>query len=192
VTISGEVRAPRLTKEGRREQLLDAAAAIVVELGCDALTMERLGERAGVSKALPYSHFDNADDVLVALYFRFVGALGARVIDTVEHAAPGDDLAAAVVNSYFDAVFDLGPALAAVSAPGSRASELADASDSVGPDFVTDLLVDHFAVARSRARAAAPVLLSALVGAASAWGAGRGSRADLEVISVAVLRACVG
>jgi AcrR family transcriptional regulator len=192
VTISGGARAPRLTKEGRREQLLDAAAEIVIELGCDALTMERLGERAGVSKALPYSHFDNADDVLVALYFRYVGTLGARVIDTVVAAGPGDDLATAVVTGYFDAVFDLGPALAAVSAPGSRASELADSSSSIGPDFVADLLVDHFAVDPVRARAAAPVLLSALVGAASAWGAGRGSRTDLEAISIAVLRACVG
>jgi len=185
------IRSPRLSKHDRREQLLDAAAKLVVELGADALTMERLGEWAGVSKALPYSHFDNADDVLVALYFRYVGELGGRVLAAVEQASDVDDLAVVVVDSYFDAVLDLGPALGALSSPGSRASALADADSRVGPDFVADLLVDHFSMSEARAQATAPILLGALVAAAGAWGNGRGTRDELEAISIAVLRSCV-
>ena len=53
--------------EDRRDHLLDEAAAILVAHGAAVLTMERLAESAGVSKALPYKHFDNVQHVLVAL-----------------------------------------------------------------------------------------------------------------------------
>ncbi len=191
MTSTGTPRPTRLTKEDRREQLLDAAATLIVELGPDALTMERLGERSGVSKALPYSHFDNADDVLMALYFRYVGELGIRVIAALEQARHDDDLVVTVVGAYFDAVFDLGPALGVLSSPGSRAASLADADSRIGPDFVADLLVEHFAVPSPRAQAAAPIVLGALVAAANAWGDGHGTRLEVESISVEVFRSCI-
>jgi AcrR family transcriptional regulator len=192
VTSPGSPRSVRLSRADRRAQLLDAAAALVVELGSEALTMERLGEWAGVSKALPYSHFGNADDVLVALYYRYIGELGDRVLGAIEQVDADDDLAVIAVRAYFDAVLDLGPILGVLSSPGSRAAALADTDARIGPDFVTRLLVEHFDVPAQRAQVAAPIVLGALVAAASAWGQGRGTRTELESISVEVLRSCVG
>ncbi len=46
--------------------------------------MEGIAARGGVSKALPYRHFDNADDVLMALYQREMALLAERVTARLE------------------------------------------------------------------------------------------------------------
>ena len=56
---------PRLTRAQRRDHLLDAAAELVGLKGVGAVTMEGVAARAGVSKALPYTHFDDATDLLM-------------------------------------------------------------------------------------------------------------------------------
>lgn len=188
---SGPKTRSRLSREARREQLLDAATKLLVAKGSTAVTMERLAEWAGVSKALPYVHFDNRDEVLVALYRRVVGELGQRVLRALETSEPGADKVAVVVRTYLDTVADLGPVLGAVTAPGSQSSALADGDKRVGPRFVSRILVDHFDLPRSRADAAAPILLAALTGAVASWVDRDGSRAQVEEMSIAVMRALV-
>jgi AcrR family transcriptional regulator len=63
-----EERVKRLSKEARREQLLEAAMAIAAESGVDALTLGSLAERAGVSKPVAYEHFGTRAGLLIALY----------------------------------------------------------------------------------------------------------------------------
>ena len=181
----------RLTRDARREQLLDAAAQLLVERGAGAVTMERVAEWAGVSKALPYSHFENSDEVLIALYQRVVGELGARILQAVEAADPGTDRVPIVVATYLDTVADLGPVLKAVTAPGSHSAELADGDARIGPRFVARLLRDHFDVPKARAEAAAPVLLAALTGAVAAWSDRVARRGEVEEMSIAVVRALI-
>ena len=151
--------------------------------------MERVAEYAGVSKALPYSHFDNSDDVLVALYQRVVGELGERILHALEGAPAEADLVDLVVRSYFDTVVDLGPVLAAVTAPGSPSSRLANGDQRLGPRFVAHLLTEHFGVPKARAKTIAPVALSGLLGATAAWADGVASRRQAEDMSVTVMRA---
>lgn len=153
--------------------------------------MERVAEWAGVSKALPYAHFDNSDDMLVALYQRVVGTLGDRIITALESAATDDDLVAVLVEAYLDTVVDLGPVLGAVTAPGSLTVELADDGRRVGPQFAARVLRDHFGVPADRARAAAPVILAALTGAVRAWADGEADRDAATEMSTAVLRALI-
>ncbi|HET6795150.1 MAG TPA: helix-turn-helix domain-containing protein, partial [Acidimicrobiales bacterium] len=69
----------RLTRQERRGQLLDAGAAIVVESGADSLTMEGVAVRAGVSKALPYQHFQDAEDLLTELATREASIIADRI-----------------------------------------------------------------------------------------------------------------
>ncbi len=181
----------RLSREARREQLLDAAADLLVDRGATAVTMERLAEWAGVSKALPYSHFENSDDVLVAVHDRVVRQLGSRVLDALENSGPDDDRVTIVVRTYLDTVADLGPILGAVTAPGSQTSRLADGDKRVGPRFVAALLRNHFAMSRADAKAVAPVLLAALTGAVAAWVDRAASRSRVEAMAVTVMRALV-
>jgi len=94
----------RLSKPERRDQLLDAAADLVLERGIAALSMEGVAARAGVSKALPYAHFENAEEVLAALYEREVAVLGARMYALVEGAPDLQGKIEGAVRAYFDVV----------------------------------------------------------------------------------------
>jgi len=108
--------APRLSASDRRQQLLDTAVALVVTQGAGAVTMERLAEQAGVSKALPYLHFENADAVLAAVYEIEVAHIGRKVrAGMAEQTEPADKITAAV-HAYFDAVADRGAVFTALSA----------------------------------------------------------------------------
>lgn len=181
----------RLSRGERRAQLLDAAAKLLVERGDGAVTMERVAKWAGVSKALPYSHFDNSDDVLVALHHEVVGELGERVIIALEASDPASDRAALLVATYFDTVADLGPVLGAVTAAGSRTSELGDGDNKTGPRFAARLLTRYFDVPREQARAAGPILLGTLTGAVLGWRDRAATRPELEALATAAIRGLV-
>jgi AcrR family transcriptional regulator len=61
------VRAVRLPKAERRQQLLDVARSIVREEGTDALTLVSLAERADVTRPVVYEHFKTRPGLLIAL-----------------------------------------------------------------------------------------------------------------------------
>ena len=185
----------RLTKEGRRAQLLDCAEQILLELGPTAVTMERLAERAGVSKALPYAHFENADAVLRATHARIVGSLGQRLIDALTTAEPTIDRrerTELLVETYLDTVQDIGPVLGVVTAPGSRTVELADGDQRLGVRFLAELLGAHFGVAPDRARLIAPVMLPLATGAVTAWAAGHGDREQVAALMADLFECAMG
>src|SRR5205823_5613658 len=69
----------RLPGDLRRRQLLDVAIELLSEGGAEAVTMEGVAARAGVSKALGYRYFDNADQLLLALHDREMAEMGIRV-----------------------------------------------------------------------------------------------------------------
>jgi TetR/AcrR family transcriptional regulator, fatty acid biosynthesis regulator len=60
----------RLSPEARRAHILDVAACLVVEEGVSAVSMERLGREAGISKALCYTYFENRTELLSQLLVR--------------------------------------------------------------------------------------------------------------------------
>jgi AcrR family transcriptional regulator len=170
----------RLTKEERREELLDAAAGIVVERGLGGITMEGLAERAGVSKALPYQHFENAHDVLLSLYQREIGWLGARIVDAVGEFEEPQARVRAAISAYFDAVVERGAVLGALSSPASGIAADADQGQRVGVDFVCELLIKPFGFSGRRARMLASMLLGTLFGAVDSWSHGDGGRERIE------------
>src|SRR3546814_17407421 len=90
------------------------------------MSMERLAAQAGVSKALPYKHFDNSESVLAALYRRETEALGVAVWRALGAAAPDADLPRLAIGVYLDEVHARGPVLAALSRPGPTIAAVAD------------------------------------------------------------------
>ncbi|GAA2689011.1 transcriptional regulator, TetR family [Actinosynnema pretiosum] len=60
-----------MSHDARHSQLLEEARQLIREEGCDALTLARVAERAGVAKPLVYQHFGTRAAVLVELYRRF-------------------------------------------------------------------------------------------------------------------------
>jgi len=174
---------PRLTSTARREQLLEAAADLVIERGVGAVTMEGLAVRAQVSKALPYKHFENADAVLVELYRREMANLGAAVLEAVATSDDPREQLRGAIRAYFDIVIQRGILLANLSGSGSEIPQMANAGDRIGTTFLGDLFVQNFGLPKAKARVAAALLLGALLGAVEALAHGEASRSRLESAS---------
>jgi AcrR family transcriptional regulator len=189
VTEVGVVRR-RMRSGDRRSQLLDTAAMIVVEHGAGALTMERLAVETGVSKALPYKHFSNSDDVLAELYRRETVALGRRVWRALRNAPEGSDLVRVGVHTYFDEMVARGPVLAALSLPGSTIAAAADPGGA-GVIFEVEVLNRFHGVSRRRAKAIAGIVQGAVVGAANTLHAGHSTRTRLENDLVATINCLI-
>ena len=60
----------RLSAAERREALLDIALDLLVRDGEPAVTIGAVAERAAVTRTLVYKHFENRDDLIVALHRR--------------------------------------------------------------------------------------------------------------------------
>ena len=178
---------PRLSKSARRHQLLDVAATKVVEHGLAAMSMERIAEWAGVSKALPYAHFDNAEALLVALYQREAVAIGREIVEALDAARPGDDLARVRVRAWFDAVERRAKVLSVLTAPGSTVPLAAD-PDGEGQRYSARLLYRYFGVDKHRALALSGILQGALMGASTSWVSGLATREELEDVLVALIK----
>ena len=54
----------------RRERLLESALALFAERGYAGTSVKAIAERAGVSQGLLYVHFENKQDLLIALFER--------------------------------------------------------------------------------------------------------------------------
>ena len=177
-----------MAKSQRRQQLLDVAAAKVVEHGLAAMSMERVAEWAGVSKALPYAHFDNVESLLVALYQREWVAIGHEIVSALDAAGPDEDLAKVRVTAYFDAVAERTPVITALTAPGSTVPRDAD-PDGEGGRFSARLLHRYHQVDKARARAVSGMLQGAFFGATTTWLHGLAEREVLEEHLASIIRA---
>ena len=181
-------RAPRMSKSARREQLLDVAAQLLIQHGAQAVTMERLAEWAGVSKALPYAHFDNSNAVLLALRDRETARVAGGMWEAGA-AAEDAERVSAIVRSSFDEVEHSADLLGVLTGPGAIVADDRDKEERLGVRFVTALLTEHFGLDRQSARSVAPVLLGAFIGAAEGWGAGDADRETTELMAHATLTA---
>jgi AcrR family transcriptional regulator len=63
-------RTPRLAPEVRRRQLLDAALDVLAEGGFDAVTVEAVAQRAGVTRPVVYDLFGDLEGLMLALIDR--------------------------------------------------------------------------------------------------------------------------
>jgi len=95
-------RRTRLSPEHRRRQLLDIAAAVIADEGTQAMTMERVAESAGVSKALVYRYFANRSALLLELYERESDT--QPLANRIRGARTFEDRLRAITAPYFDAV----------------------------------------------------------------------------------------
>ncbi len=68
----------RLSPDERQQEILDAACQLVLADGISNLTMEKIANEAGASKALLYSYFPNSSALLQQLYKRELGRLQAQ------------------------------------------------------------------------------------------------------------------
>jgi AcrR family transcriptional regulator len=114
----------RMSADGRRSALLDVAKALVKEVGPDAVTMGLVADRARVTRALVYKHFDNSDDLLQALYKREARGLDHHIRAVVEAAPDGfEPKLRAFIGATLDAVEEHGPFFTPLREAGARGPE---------------------------------------------------------------------
>jgi AcrR family transcriptional regulator len=76
-------------EESGREELLDAAARLVVEDGFDAVSIPRIASYALVSEDQVLAHFGSLEDLLVTMLNREYTSLWTTIIDDIERDPKG-------------------------------------------------------------------------------------------------------
>jgi AcrR family transcriptional regulator len=134
----------RLSKQARREQLLDAAVGIVRARGTDGLTLVTLAEAAGVSRPIVYDHFGTRTGLLLEVYRRLDERHRTALTEALEAAEPTVDAIARVMSTaYFACATDM-PEFAAISA-ALKGNPDAEAMQHELLDSYTQLMTDALA-----------------------------------------------
>lgn len=82
---TGEARRRRMSPAQRRRQLIELGMQMSAEQPLEAITIDAVAERAGVSRALLFHYFDSKQDFHVAL-------ITEQSADLLARTAPRDDL----------------------------------------------------------------------------------------------------
>ena len=171
----------------RRAHLIDAAARIILEDGFEALTMESLAERAGVSKGLGYAYFDNAEEVALALFDREIASMYGKLGDAMEARAPFETRVRAAVATYLDCIAERGALIAILQNRLSGRRLRKNVRARLGPFF--ELWSRHirtaFGATREEAEILATIVLSASDSIGRAVGARHAARRAAEELLVA-------
>jgi AcrR family transcriptional regulator len=172
----------RMTRVERRDQLLDTAAEIVAEAGFNAVTMEGVASRGGVSKALPYTHFGNADELIAALRDREIAILTRRTVAAVLSADTFQDKIEAAIHVVFESVKDRGNVLVSFLRwlPQFESKVHEPPPPTPFDWFLADMFEAEANVPRPVARTLQRVLGMGIIGAIDAWTEGHASRAEAE------------
>src|SRR3954467_11921403 len=90
----------RLARDNRREQLVDAAAAVLQGRDPADVTFEEIAEAAGVSRALVYNYFGDRGGLLAAVYLRSFDLLNDQLRVSIEPGLPLVERVRATVRVY--------------------------------------------------------------------------------------------
>ena len=93
----------RLTPEASREAALDAAQALLVATGPQAVTLKAVAGQIGRTHANLLHHFGSAAGLQTALAARMAESITARIADAAEAARRGEVSPATIVDLAFDA-----------------------------------------------------------------------------------------
>jgi AcrR family transcriptional regulator len=98
--------APRLPPAERREQLLDAALAVIAERGYGGVSMEAIARQAGVTKPVVYDLFGNLGELLTALLEREESRALAQLAEVMpaEPASDPDELISTGFEAFLGSV----------------------------------------------------------------------------------------
>jgi TetR/AcrR family transcriptional regulator, transcriptional repressor of aconitase len=82
---------PRITderREARREQVLEAARACLQEHGLEAVSMEMIIARSGLSTGAVYGYFKGKDEIINAVVIDGTAAMGRQLVPILKNPEP--------------------------------------------------------------------------------------------------------
>jgi AcrR family transcriptional regulator len=99
-----DARVPRMPRDQRRAQLLEAASQVFSSKGYHAAAMDEIADAAGVSKPVLYQHFPSKLD----LYLALLDTACERLVEVVEEALASTehnaDRVVATMGAFYDFV----------------------------------------------------------------------------------------
>jgi AcrR family transcriptional regulator len=98
----GDLRKRRLGDAELRAVLGRAAVEAAGEVGYDELSVRRVLERAGVSRAVFYRLFEDREQCYFSGYAELIDVLAVRLLDTCREAASWDEALTAVLGQLAD------------------------------------------------------------------------------------------
>ena len=91
----------------RRAELSVAAFEAVIEYGLRRTTLDKVGDKAGLSKGVVLHHFKDKSALLAAVFRRSNSLLSESVIELYKHAeTPYERLWAIIVANFFGSIFN--------------------------------------------------------------------------------------
>ncbi len=90
-------------KDERQQQILDAAAAVIIRLGYDKTTMSDIAEEAGASRRTVYLYFDGKEELFEALLYREYMQYSQTWLELIE-ADPRGGTVGGLYRALFQAV----------------------------------------------------------------------------------------
>ena len=161
-------RRERLAGPARRESLLAAASAIIIELGPSAVTMDGVAARTGVNKRLAYRFFANRDEILKALLERELEESGRRARALLPQVPTLEQRVSVNVRVWLEIMQERGPLFFRLLYDQDVAAPLArDVNRRARLDW-TGVYRDALDVPEVTAELLARILLAALRGAVEA------------------------
>ena len=162
----------RLAAADRRDALLDAAAELLATSDVEAVSMEAVAERAGVSRPLVYKHFGNRSELLAAVYQRESALLHAELTADVSAADTLEETFRALIHGALRAQASRGATFAALRAAGLRTRERRQEQrrrDRTTLRFFASQAVQEFGLDPPQAKAAVAILLGAIDAGLAQW-----------------------
>jgi AcrR family transcriptional regulator len=162
----------RLSRVDRRDGLLTTAAAILTGESVEAVTMEAVAERAGVSRPLVYKHFANRGELLAAVYQREAAVLHDELATAVRQATTVKDMFRALIRGALKAQADRGTALAALRAAGGWNRALREEQrqrDQTTVRYFAAHVTQELGVGEPQATLAVAILLGAIETVLAHW-----------------------
>lgn len=163
------------------------AAAILIDGGLRSLTMERLAERAGVSKGLGYAYFKDVEDVALALWEREISGVYRHIEEATAGSPSLDSLVGRAVKAYFDIITERGNLLGLLQSQLSQ-GRLERQIQLRVRDFLRfwrRQLAAFLPLDQTTATAMAVMTPAAVDACARLWSVGGISRADAERLAQA-------
>jgi len=145
----------RFSPEIRRSMILEQTAKLVAKDGIARLSMERIAQECGVSKALVYNYFDNLTELLSALLERELQALRKLQIKAAEDADTFEKLVRNITHQYLSYIDERGLLLERLQSEPSI-SKHADPTEygrDAAVDYLSKIIAKHFELPKDIARA---------------------------------------
>ena len=159
MTLAAPQQRRRFSPEKRRAHLLDCAAQIVLRDGFAAISMERIGQEAGVSKSLVYNYFENLTELLRELLTRELRALRQRQRAAADSADTFEELVRRVTHEYLCYISERGLIIERLQAEPtiSDTHNPTDYSRDTAVEYLSQIVVDTFGLPKDLAYAATDV-----------------------------------